>query len=212
MNDSTTNLSNITDSSTNSAAKEEQNVSTPTLTSLTDHVDKMSFEALDGAIATMSDLVPGLVVSISSNGERLIAHDDYEGTAELDQLGEMYLDCAKRCPEAQLALEARLLHVSLADSISSLYKVSDWTLEEGLRSGEVTAHPDGSGYKTSTHSRVLKEVGRESALLFKPDDYKALWPGESPTSMCDICENGVQYSLWKASKQQVEEAIACQKT
>ncbi|KAE8419897.1 hypothetical protein BDV36DRAFT_293789 [Aspergillus pseudocaelatus] len=107
------------------------NVPTDPLSPLKDHIDEISSLTLDETIQAISDLISGFSTTVSSNGEYLVTHDNYEGTVDLDRLCEVYDNCAKRWLDEHTTLQTHLLQGSLDTLVSSLYRFGDLFLNAG---------------------------------------------------------------------------------
>ncbi|KAB8219917.1 hypothetical protein BDV33DRAFT_204033 [Aspergillus novoparasiticus] len=135
------------------ATEKEQNLITnfPTdpLPSFKDHIDEISSLTLDETIQAISNLIPGLTITVTSNGEYLVTHHNHEGTVGLDRLSEVYDNCAKRWLQEHTSLETNLLQGSLDTLVLSLYRFGDLVMAVGLASSETMELPDDCGHQAA---------------------------------------------------------------
>ncbi|KAB8279598.1 hypothetical protein BDV30DRAFT_232739 [Aspergillus minisclerotigenes] len=125
------------------------NVPTDLFPSFKDHIDGLSSLTLDETIQAISNLIPGLIITVTSNGEYLVTHHNHEGTAGLDRLCEVYDNCAKRWLQEHTSLEKNLLQGSLDTLVLSLYRFGDLVLNVGLASSDTMELPDDCGHQAA---------------------------------------------------------------
>jgi hypothetical protein len=188
--------------------------STQPLPSLQKRIDEISCHNLTETIRAVVDLAPDLITSISSKGERIIAHPAYKGTANLDELAKLYLSCGWRCEGENAAFDVRLLHLTLDPIFESLYLRSDEALEHAIAGGIVTTFPEsgeGCAHCRGEPAAVIPGgFAAGEALWFEEEQYRRLWGSEESTGTriaWDGNGNQKQTSLM-ASKAQVEEAMS----
>ncbi|RAQ63371.1 hypothetical protein COH21_013098, partial [Aspergillus flavus] len=97
-------------------------------------------------IHAISNLIPGLTITVTSNGEYLVTHHNHEGTVGLERLCEVYDNCAKRWLQAHTSLETNLPQGSLDTLVLSLYRFGDLVLNVGPASNETMELPDDCGH------------------------------------------------------------------
>ncbi|KAE8406640.1 major facilitator superfamily domain-containing protein [Aspergillus pseudonomiae] len=128
------------------AAKTKQNAITDLQAdaphSLKEHIEKLLSLTLGETIEAISDLMSGPAINVVSNEERLITHDNHEGTVDLVRLCEVYDNCAKRWLEEHADLQAHILQGSFDTLVLSLYRFGDLALKAGLTTWEAMELPD----------------------------------------------------------------------
>lgn len=147
------NLSRPTSLPIEPATEKEQNlitnVPTDPLPSFKDHINEISSLTLGETIHAISNLIPGLIITVTSNGEYLVTHHNHEGTVGLDRLCEVYDNCAKRWLQEHTSLEKNFLQGSLDTLVLSLYRFGDLVLNVGLASSETMELPDDCGHQAA---------------------------------------------------------------
>ena len=185
----------------------------PSSASLQQRIEDIASFRLEDGIAALTELVPGLKTSISYTGERVITHEAYAGTANLNKLARIYLTFGWRCGEENVRLSTRLQHLDLHDAFAALYKESKSTLENtavawilnGFReSGSGCAHCKGVPAVVIPDSFCIHD-----ALYFDMEQYQKLWgdkESSGSTSTWDR-ETGKLKRKLLATSEQVREAI-----
>ncbi|KNG80462.1 hypothetical protein ANOM_011365 [Aspergillus nomiae NRRL 13137] len=150
------------------AAKKKQNAITDLQAdappSLKDHIEELLSLTLGETIEAISDLMSGLAINVVLNEERLITHDNHEGTVDLGRLCEVYDNCAKRWLEEHADVQPHILQGSFATLVLSLYRFGDLALKAGLTTWEAMELPDDCSHQSTAQLRVLKETAYESSL------------------------------------------------
>ncbi|KAE8318557.1 hypothetical protein BDV41DRAFT_523132 [Aspergillus transmontanensis] len=146
------NLSRPTTLPIEAATEKEQNllinVPTDPHPSFKDHIDEISSLTLDETIQAISNLIPGLIITVTSNGEYLVTHHNHKGTVGLERLCEVYDNCAKRWLQEHTSPQ-NLLQGSLDTLVLSLYRFGDLVLNVGLASSETMELPDDCGHQAA---------------------------------------------------------------
>lgn len=98
-----------------------------TPTSLQSRIDELRETArketgLSEAVRGCSELVPGLRASLSMAGERVIRHDAYTGTSNLNELAKLWLGLGRRCDAENAPLQVRLDQNELLPLFQRFYK------------------------------------------------------------------------------------------
>ncbi|KAL4804235.1 hypothetical protein BDV18DRAFT_142777 [Aspergillus unguis] len=172
--------------------------------------------SLHATIEAVGNLLPNLTATISPTGIRLISikrtNNDAKltGEADLNTLGRIYLDCARRCTREHASFQTRLLHVSLEGAVGELYGASENLLSDGLKNGTVKFPPPGENddvgcpcCRGDPDAVILFGFYQGEAFYFWEDEYKAMWGDED--------EQGSSTSRderWlMASKEQVERKL-----
>ncbi|GAB1201978.1 hypothetical protein APSETT445_000576 [Aspergillus pseudonomiae] len=150
------------------AAKTKQNAITDLQAdappSLKEHIEKLLSLTLGETIEAISDLMSVPAINVVSNEERLITHDNHEGTVDLVRLCEVYDNCAKRWLEEHADLQAHILQGSFDTLVLSLYKFGDLALKAGLTTWEAMELLDDCNHQSIAQLRVIKETAYESSL------------------------------------------------
>ncbi|PIG79299.1 macrolide phosphotransferase k [Aspergillus arachidicola] len=90
--------------------------------------EKGGDESSDKTIQATSNLIPGLIITVTSNGEYLVTHHNHKGTVGLERLCEVYDNCAKRWLQEHTSPQTNLLQGSLDTLVLSLYRFGDLVL------------------------------------------------------------------------------------
>ena len=186
----------------------------PSSDSLQQRIEDIAFFRLEDGIAALTELVPDLKTSISYTGERVITHEAYTGTANLNRLARIYLAFGWRCGEENARLSTRLQQLDLDDAFEALYKESwgalkktavAWILNGFREFGLGCAHCRGDP------AAVIPNIfGIHDALYFDMEQYQKLWgdkESSGSTSTWDR-ETGKLKRKLLATSEQVREAIA----
>jgi hypothetical protein len=185
----------------------------PSSASLQQRIEDIASFRLEDGIAALTELVPGLKTSISYTGERVITHEAYAGTANLNKLARIYLTFGWRCGEENVRLSTRLQHLDLHDAFAALYKESKSTLENtavawilnGFReSGSGCAHCRGVPAVVIPDSFCIHD-----ALYFDMEQYQKLWGDKESSGSSSTWdrETGKLKRKLLATSEQVREAI-----
>ncbi|KAF7586605.1 hypothetical protein BBP40_008632 [Aspergillus hancockii] len=166
---------------------------------------------LKHSIPAIGYLIKRISISISPDGERLITHRDYDGAVHLDVLGALYLESARRCTEELAGFSVRLAHVALESQFKGIYKSAEEALKRGIESGTVTmakSHRPRCGIcRGDTDVLILRNCRRGAALLYKKEEYEAIW-GDEPCCGGGFVEiDGKRYKCLQASAKQVMNAM-----
>lgn len=190
----------------------------PSSNSLQQRIEDIAFFRLEDGIAALTELVPGLKTSISYTGERVITHEAYTGTANLNRLARIYLAFGWRCGEenARLStrLSTRLQHLDLHDAFAALYKESKDALENTAVAWILNGFREfglGCAHCRGVPAVVIPDSFRiHDALYFDMEQYQKLWgdkESSGSTSTWDR-ETGKLKEKLLATSEQVREAIA----
>lgn len=175
-------------------------------TALQRRVIEISQMELDASILALVDLIPRLIACVSTDGQRLIQHPDYEGLGDLDTVGRLYLSFAHRCTSENASFDTRLLHVSVESAIYDLYCASEHALTCGIKGGTVARSPNNrpgcACCRGDPDAVILCRSHEGEALFFEESEYSLLW-GNERSSGLRIGQDG---SFLMASGKQLEEA------
>ncbi|OGE52626.1 hypothetical protein PENARI_c009G11725 [Penicillium arizonense] len=177
---------------------------------LQDHITSLHTLKLTDAIKAITTLTPGLKTSIQPKYGYFVTHSDYDGIADLQDLGRLWLEAGHRCFEEHAPLEVRLLHYQQTDIFDKLYVDLDKRLEAGLKDGSIAPQvrdPEAgcsccAGVPSSV---ILCGFAGGKAFHFTPEEYEDLW-GEQENSGWTYGIGGCESVT--ASLKQVEEALA----
>ncbi|KAJ6069238.1 hypothetical protein N7499_011125 [Penicillium canescens] len=177
---------------------------------LQDHITSLHTLSLADTVKAITTLTPGLKTSIQPKYGYFVTHSDYDGIADLEDLGRLWLKAGRDCFDEHAALELRLLHYQQTDIFDKLYVDLDKRLEAGLKDGSIAPpvrDPDAgcsccAGVPSSV---ILCGFAEGEALHFTPEEYEGIW-GEQENSGSRY-RDGVCTSVM-ASLKQVEEALA----
>jgi hypothetical protein len=186
----------------------------PSSDSLQQRIEDIAFFRLEDGIAALTELVPGLKTSISYTGERVITHEAYTGTANLNRLARIYLAFGWRCGEENARLSTRLQHLDLHDAFAALYKESKGALENTAVAWILNGFREfglGCAHCRGVPAAVIPDSFRiYDALYFDMEQYQRLWGDKESfgsTSTWDR-ETGELKMKLLATSEQVREAIA----
>ena len=185
----------------------------PSSASLQQRIEDIASFRLEDGIAALTELVPGLKTSISYTGERVITHEAYAGTANLNKLARIYLTFGWRCGEENVRLSTRLQHLDLHDAFAALYKESKSTLENTAVAWILNGFREfglGCAHCRGVPAVVIPDNFRiNDALYFDMEQYQKLWgdkESSGSTSTWDR-ETGKLKRKLLATSEQVREAI-----
>jgi hypothetical protein len=185
----------------------------PSSASLQQRIEDIASFRLEDGIAALTELVPGLKTSISYTGERVITHEAYAGTANLNKLARIYLTFGWRCGEENVRLSTRLQHLDLDDAFAALYKESKSTLENTAVAWILNGFREfglGCAHCRGVPAVVIPDSFRiDDALYFDMEQYQKLWgdkESSGSTSTWDR-ETGKLKRKLLATSEQVREAI-----
>ncbi|KAK3200907.1 hypothetical protein GRF29_213g338465 [Pseudopithomyces chartarum] len=184
---------------------------------LSDQISELGDIEYTAAITTLAELVPGLNSSLSSTGERLVHHEAYKGSANLNDLARKWMRTGSQCKHHKAPLSLRLQQLDLLPYFQKLYETTENDIEQyrfaricnGFREFSlVCAHCIGHPWvaipQESSHS--------DDALLFEDADYKRIWPKQKASGGSfgpdPLGEKGGYKSLSRATKKQLEDAVA----
>ncbi|KAJ5992397.1 hypothetical protein N7451_008121 [Penicillium sp. IBT 35674x] len=180
---------------------------------LKSYIDELNNLALPDAIQAIANLFPGLTGGVSPNSVYLIQHPDYEGEAHLNDLGETFLVCARRCTTEHASFQTRLAHHSLDEPFEELYgQVYDIAMA-GHKDGTIVPEPNDDTEcaccRGDPDATILSGFHDGKALYYEEQDYRDIWGDESECGLLDgRKEDGTRNVYLMASKEQVEEALA----
>ncbi|KAJ5641643.1 hypothetical protein N7490_005643 [Penicillium lividum] len=104
------------------------------------HIDEFGNLSLNDTIQAIANFLPGLTGYVSPTCQYVITHQDYSGEAHLNDMGGIFLKCAKRCTDENASFQTRLLHHSLEKPIeelfNNLYTLAKARIENGLKERE----------------------------------------------------------------------------
>ena len=182
--------------------------------SLQQRIEDITSFRLEDGIAALVDLVPGLKTSIASTGERVITHEAYTGTANLNRLATMYLAFGRRCGDGNPRLSTRLQHHDLHSAFAALYKESKGALENTAVAWILVGIREfgfGCPHCRGVPAAVISDnFGVHDALYFGTEQYQMLWGDEKPFGSSSTVdrETGELKRKLLATSEQVREAIA----
>jgi hypothetical protein len=186
----------------------------PSSHSLQKRIEDIESFRLEDGIAALTELVPGLKTSISYTGERVITHEAYTGTANLNRLAKIYLAFGWRCAEENARLSPRLQHADLHDAFEALYKESEGALEKTVVARIFNGFREfglGCACCRGVPAAVIPygfHIG--DALHFDTEQYQKLWGDKESIGSSTTWdkETGKLKVKLYASSEQVREAIA----
>ena len=181
---------------------------------LSDRISELNVTEYKSAITTLTELVPGLTSSLSSTGERLVHHEAYEGSANLNVLARKWMRTGSQCQYHKAPLSIRLQQLDLLPYFQKLYettesdieryrfaRICNWYREFSLVCAHCIGHPWVAIPQDTTHC--------DRALLFEDADYKRIWPRQKASGgTCSYDRLGERKSLSRATKKQLEDAVA----
>ena len=182
---------------------------------LQDHIDEIPNLDLAKSIQAITDLLPGLKGTVSPTWKYIIHHPDYEGEANLNDLGRHFLGCAHRCLTEHAPFSLRLLHHSMDNPFASLYGGLYRIANEGYEKG--TIHPEPSETEGCAccagepDATILAGFHEGEAFYYEEEEYHEIWgDAESCGSRYSIWEDGKGWTVrhLAASKEQMEEAMS----
>ena len=185
--------------------------------SLQERIEDIATFSPEDGIAALTELVPGLKMSVSYTGECVVAHEAYSGRANLNRLAKIYLAFGSRCVYENAPLRTRLQHVDLHPAFETLYKDSKDALANtrvawlfnGFR--ELREFGVGCGECKGVPAVVIPfGETTHDALYFHEEQYRKLCGDESAAGSMgdwDPVANK-SYSRVRAKTEQVREAIA----
>lgn len=177
------------------------------LTALSDHTT---------AIPKLAALVPRLTGSLSSTGERLVQHEAYQGSGNLNLLAQTWMRQGSRCKQLGAPLRLRLQQNALKGYFTALYERTDGELERsraawwfaGFREFSLTcSHCVGHPWAAFTHPTMHVSM----ALYFEEGEYRRIWGEDgSRAGLSGMSGEGEERKMtrWKrATVEQLEEAV-----
>jgi hypothetical protein len=177
--------------------------------SLQDHITSLHTLNLTDAINAIAALAGGLSPSIQAKYGYFVSHSSYEGIADLEDLGRLWLRSAHSCFEQNAPLEIRLSHYQQTEIFDNLYGDLDTKLMAGMKDGSIAPpvpDPDAgcsccAGVPSSV---ILCGFADGKAFHFTPEQYKALWGDQANVGSR---HDGSGCISVMASVKQVEEAL-----
>jgi hypothetical protein len=186
----------------------------PSSDSLQQRIEDIAIFRLEDGIAALTELVPGLKTSISYTGKRVITHEAYTGTADLNRLARIYLAFGWRCGEENARLSTRLQHLDLDDAFEALYKESRGALEKTAVAWIFNGFREfglGCAHCRGVPAAVIPDIfGIHDALYFDMEQYQKLWGDKESSGSSSTWdrETGKLKRKFLATSEQVREAIA----
>lgn len=186
------------------------------LGSLSDRISELNKIDYKDAITILAELVPGLTSSLSTTGERLVHHEAYQGSGNLNVLAQIWMDIGYRCQQRRAPFNLRLQQYELKPEVERLYDATESDLEKfrfarfccGFREFSlVCAHCIGRPWVV-----IPDRMGRTGTAMYVDEaTYTRVWPGEKSkaSSYGPDWSNGGEYKHWnKVTKEQLVDALA----
>ncbi|KAJ5765501.1 hypothetical protein N7520_005060 [Penicillium odoratum] len=181
------------------------------------HIDEIGNCSLSDTIQAIADLLPGLTGYVSPTCQYVITHQDYSGDAPLNDLGGIFLKCAKRCTNENASFQTRLLHHSLEKPIEelfiNLYNFAKAGIEIGLIKREPLDEEQAAVCaccRGDPDAVILLGFHQGKAFYYMEKEFRDNWgdAAESAWSTSWNEETDEPVHRLMASKAQVEEALA----
>ncbi|KAJ6110571.1 hypothetical protein N7486_002806 [Penicillium sp. IBT 16267x] len=177
------------------------------------YIDELNNLALHDAIQTIANLFPGLTGSVSPTCTYLIKHPDYEDEAHLNDLGQIFLACARRCTTEHASCQTRLVHHSLDEPFEELYgklwKIAQAGYKDGSMVPEPTEDTGCACCRGDPDATILAGFHHGNAFYYEEQEYRDIWGDEDECGSSQSWkEDGTLYVWLMASEEQVELARA----
>ena len=183
---------------------------------LSAHISSLSELHYTAAIPKLAELVPGLVASLSYTGERLVHHEAYQGSANLNFLARTWMRMGSFCRAEGASLHLRLQQNELKNAFERLYERTQSELNEARFAGVFAGFREFSiacGHCVG-HPWVAIPEGTghiSGAFYFEDKEYESIWGDERCcgkwTGMSGEGEMRRMTTWKKAKEEQVREAI-----
>lgn len=180
---------------------------------LRNHVDKIRCLDLCAAIKAIVKLAPDLTTSITPTGTPLVEHPGFEGSVELNDMATLYMECAARCMTEHASFEVRLLHVSMEQTFTNLYRKANAKFRAGFKDGSIVPEEKYEVfgcYSGRTGTVFANGLHEGNALYFHEEEYHQFWGLQECQSSMFLwhSDTGETFFALRASTDQVEEAMA----
>ena len=175
-------------------------------------VNEIHSMALVDSVQTMVSLLPGVKPSVSPKMDYLFTHPDFEGQADLNELGKYFLNNNRRCCNENASLQTRVLQQSMDDTFSEIYEDLANISIAGVKAGTIKPEPRKSKVCAccAGEPRAVLTNGlfRGDMFLFTTEQYREIWGDEENAGGTYSCPDGVPIEHWYASEEQIKEALA----